>query len=713
MLKAMAVGNRSTASGQSVRLVEVLRSLEQGELEALASRIGANIDRGKRVDAATQLARVLVMRPEVRDPARLPAPSAQLLRRVAQAEGRLVVTAVPAALEPLAANGLVFARRRDGGELELVLPAALLLQLPGWEGENPRGLRGLLSRSSHETLALIARHYLGRPAPPPVMLAVEAAWCALRVPGGIEREVRALSPSERRVLEAIEQVGGEVDTEELLDLEREPLRLRTAAGPAATRCGVGYALERRAMLIPVHPNRHVVPAEVAAVIGAAHSLQREKRRAQIRSFVLGGEQEPRRARFALDPVPTVLALAIAFREASSEVREGAGTPKSLVQRLAQRVGREAESVALLTSLSRALGLWDAGAFSRTMPPGAWTWAELGFELFEAWRRGGAWDEARPEAEVLRLSSEARDVSPVGVIREIVLDALRELGEERWVPFESLADYVRADSRTTGVSRLLRRWADRVVMEAPSPADVVRRIVLESLPALGVLDVGEADAEEETGPLVRMTPRGRVILQGKKPEPVAAPSHFAETHTLRVGTETPVGAVLALHSIAELGTVAERLELLFTQASVSRAIAAGLDAEMVRGAIEAVAQPPETLIRLLDQVSAVVGRTAWVQASGFLWCDHAEVRELLRTRRQTADLFLEPSPPGGLLVAPGKSIESVARRCRAVGVEVLAEGQVVRARSTAPPVREAAAKGTTKPPKSSRPARGRSKDPPTS
>jgi hypothetical protein len=70
----------------------------------------------------------------------------------------------------------------------------------------------------------------------------------------------------------------------------------------------------------------------------------------------------------------------------------------------------------------------------------------------------------------------------------------------------------------------------------------------------------------------------------------------------------------------------------------------------------------------------------------LWVDDPEIRELLRTRRQTADLFVDPSPPGGLLIASGVDLERLARRCRALGVEVLVEGEVYRSRSTAPPRR---------------------------
>ncbi len=50
---------------------------------------------------------------------------------------------------------------------------------------------------------------------------------------------------------------------------------------------------------------------------------------------------------------------------------------------------------------------------------------------------------------------------------------------------------------------------------------------------------------------------------------------------------------------------------------------------------------------------------------------------------TAELFVEPSPPGGLLIAPGVDVDRLSRRCRALGIEVLMDGQVVRARSIPP------------------------------
>ena len=66
--------------------------------------------------------------------------------------------------------------------------------------------------------------------------------------------------------------------------------------------------------------------------------------------------------------------------------------------------------------------------------------------------------------------------------------------------------------------------------------------------------------------------------------------------------------------------------------------------------------PDTLSRLIAQASVVVGGSSFVSANGFLWVDDANVREMLRTRRQTADLFIDPSPPGGLLIQPSVDLD---------------------------------------------------------
>lgn len=674
-----------------LRLVDILQALPDTELTSLVSRLGVRIDPGKRLDPAAQIARALVALPELRDPSRLPQPSIELLHRIAEARGILVVGAVPPALQPLAERGIVFARTLRKKEVELVLPAAYLIQLRSWEGEDPRGIRALLAQAPFETVSAIAGHYLGRPATPPIALSLETGWEILGNSKTLAEEIEKLSTTERRVLEGVEELGGEVDTEELLELEREPLRLRTASGATPSRRGVGFSLERRGLLIPVHPNRHVIPTEVGSIIGATRNAEREARREQVKSFVHGGDHAPRRARFSHDPAPLSMALSLAVREPGNEVRPGIGTPKSLVSKLATRFGSDPYHVALLVALSRAVGLWDASAIGASAPPGALRLHELSNLLFTAWRRGGAWDEARSDPETLRLPQEQRDSSASGVVRELVLDALRDLGESRWIPWTSLEGYLATDHRIPGVDRLLRRWAERVGIEVMGPMNIARRIALESLPALGVLDLGEDDGESENDErpapriALRLTPRGRALVADKTPAQAdTEDSKFLDTHVLRIGPNANVSAVLGICGFVDVARAAESLDLVVAPQTLARALSAGYEADALRIRIEAIAPLPETLSRTLAQASVVVGRGSFVPAGGFLWVDDPNVRELLRTRRGVADLFVDPSPQGGLLVSSQVDLDRLARRCRTLGVEIVLEGQVVRARSMPPP-----------------------------
>lgn len=711
------VPNEPSSEGSYRRLSNIVRALPETELSSLIKRLSIRIDPQKRIDVPNQVARVLVGTPDVRDPSRLPVACQELLHRVAEAQGLLIVPSLPTGFEPLMAKGILFARRSAQG-IELVLPYAYLVQLPSWPTEDPRSLRALVAQAPFETASAIAAHYLSRPATPPIALALEPAWEILTEPSRLKQEIERLPLVEQRLLESIEGMGGEVETTELLDLEREPMRLRSAKGVSTTRRGASFALERRALLIPVHPNRHVVPTEVATIVGAERKRDLETRRASIRRDVLGEDHLPRRAQFARDPAALALALVACAREAqntaparsmtpattrtstsAADIKPNVGTPRSLVLRLAQRVGRSPISVAMVAALSRAIGLWEPLASTPTTPPGSLTIAELGAQLFRAWLNGGAWDEARTEPELLRAPPDQRDPSPIRALREIVLDGLVELGVDGWVPYAPFERYVVEDPRLVGIERLLRRWGERVSSaEGVALAEIVRRIVLESLPVLGVVDLGSEsevaiptvsvpdDATRASGAYaatmpgrsttVRLTPRGRALL-GRGPASASGTqekSRFVDTHVLRVGFSALVGHVLTLSVMAEVGRVEESIDLVLSPATIARAISSGAMSDEIRDRIEAIAPLPESLSQLLVQASVVVGKGSLVGCAGFLWVEDQEVREMLRTRRTTMDLFLDPSPQGGLLVAPGVDVERLVRRCRGLGVELEVSGE---------------------------------------
>lgn len=668
------------------RLLELLRGLSEAELRQLTQNARIRIDPKKRIDPVGQVARALLGQAGLREVSRMPGPSRELLYRLVEARGVLTLPAIPEAAQNLVSRGILFVRNTADARLELSFPLAYALQLPVWEGEDPRGARALLMQMSANVSSNVASYYLGRPATPPLSLALEPAWEALSDPARIERELAALAPAERRLLSTIDELGGEVDTAELLNLEREPMRLRGVSGATLSRRGVGFALERRGFLLPVHPDRHIIPTEVGAVVGAAQRSEREAQRGAIRLFILAEDHEPRRARFATNPVPLVLAMALAIREPNvAAVRPGLGTPRSLIGRLAARFGQDPDTVAFLSALSRAIGLWDPSAASSLSPPGSLNGADLGRALFDAWRKGGAWDEARPEGETLRLPADLREGSAVGVVRDMVIEALQELGDSRWAPWEAIAAYVRSDSRTPGVARLVERWAARAGVEPLPPAEIARTIAVSSLHALGVVDLGDPDADDSEGhaPTLRITPRGRAYLGASVPVAAPEPSRFVDSELLRIGSEVLAGDILGLAPFVEVGAVTARLDLRVTPRALAQAISDGFDPELVAQSLGAIAELPDSVSRVLVQASAVLGRAEFVETQGFLWVDDHEIREMLRTRRQTADLFVDPSPPGGLLLARGVDLERLARRCRALGVDIVVQGRVYRTHSIDP------------------------------
>jgi len=135
------------------RLTDILRALPQGELDGLIERLAIRIDPAKRIDVPSQVARALVSLPDLRDTGRLNPACVELMHRVAEARGSLLVSSVPPGLEPLLARGLMFARASGVG-VELILPAAYLVQLKAWEGEDPRGMRALLSQAGADGITI-------------------------------------------------------------------------------------------------------------------------------------------------------------------------------------------------------------------------------------------------------------------------------------------------------------------------------------------------------------------------------------------------------------------------------------------------------------------------------------------------------------------------------------------------------------------------------
>ncbi len=661
------------STAQPPRLIDALRALPLRTFETLVKTARVKIDLNKRIDAPTQVARAIVNQSLARDPSSLGTAATELLYRVTAQGGVLVTTEVPPHSEPLVDNGLLFVRGIDNS-YELWIPTPILLQLKPWLGEDVHGLRALFARTTQEAIAAIASHYLGHTAQAPYALSLEVAWAILGDPRTLAQHVNELPRSERMLLLAIERLGGEVDTLELLELEREPLRMRTAAGASASRRGLSYSLERRGLLFALPHGRHAVPTEVADIV--AHE-ERAVRNAERRAAVVKLESHdelPRRARYATDPSTLLTACLIATREAQIDVRPDVGTPKALVTRLATRFGRTPEDTSLIVAVGRSLGLWDEALLRARAHE--LTIGNLGRLLFEAWRTGSFWDEARTDRELLRHQPEVRELSPLRALKRVLLAILEELGAERWLPFGILTTYVSSLNELQMVKHSLTRWATRIGARPGhdvtlDTTELVSRIVLETLPALGVIDVGRAESDD--APLVRLSGIGRLWLRG---------GHSSETSSLftdeilRIGNDAHLAAVLGLAGCVEIGNVEGHLELHVSRHTVGHAIAAGADAQLIEKRIAAVAPLPNDLREALENAGRVLGTAHWVSACGFLWISDDNVRILLLDRRQTAELFLHPSPAGGLLVGEGVDRDKLVKRCRTAGVEIeTSEGRV--------------------------------------
>ena len=668
----------------SRRLDTILRALPERELSGLIKRMRIRVEPKKRIDIPAQVARALVRQPDVREPERLAAPSAELLRRIAELNGSLVVAALPTGVEDLVRRGVVYALLTENG-IELLLPTALLTQMRTWEGEDPRCLRALLSEAPFETASAIASHYLGRPTTPPIALSLEPAWEALGDADKLANQLKSMSHFERRLLNEVDRVGGEVDAQELMDLEREPMRLRGVHGVSAGRRGAAFALEKRGFLFPLYPNRFVIPTEVANAIGGERRKERNKRREAIRQHVVAEDHLPRRARFSTSPTALVLAMRLWLDTRVADVKAGLGTPRSLVGRLAQHFGVPIDAAALLVALSRALGLWEPQVTVAT-PPGSLEVWQLDALLFGTWRRGGAWDEGREESETLRLAANQRDPSPAGKLRDMVLDALQDLGEGQWVPYAELVKYLRNDPRSGALNRLFRRWSERAGVATQDSEQVTARMLLVSLPILGVVDVGGEEADGDTASVaLRLTTRGRQWLAAEpaEPEPTepkadgadGAGSEMGEGRRIVIDGNVRVARVVAVAPFVDIHNHAATLELDVSVSAMSRGLSRGIDAAMMTKRLgRLVDELGHELASALEQAGTILGSGSFVATGGFLWVEDNELRDMLARTAPAADLFVDPSPPGGLLVVAGVDEERLVRNCRAIGVEVTLQPQ---------------------------------------
>jgi hypothetical protein len=235
-----------------------------------------------------------------------------------------------------------------------------------------------------------------------------------------------------------------------------------------------------------------------------------------------------------------------------------------------------------------------------------------------------------------------------------------------------------------IERLLRRWCERGGHRVVEVGAIAERLVRVSLPALGLLDVGylESNGQLEgsgTDRTIRLSSRGRALVGGSPaPRPAGESSGFREPHVLSISTATRVADVLQLAPFVEVTSCRSTVDVLVTAALLVQAMGAGVTPEHVRACLERFAPLPDPLRHAIEHASVVVAHVPFVPAAGFVWIRDGAVRELLATKRATADAFVEPSPDGGLLVAAGVDIAKLVKRCRSVGVDLRVDAHALRA-----------------------------------
>jgi hypothetical protein len=683
-----------------MRLQDALALLSPAEREALRERRRIVLDPRKRIDEIEQTARALVAETDLRH-SRFPAEVRMLLARLATANGRLANAATDPGAALLCDLGIAYRAQLEGASGArgagrtgkrlaagtLVLPSAFLVQVPPSDGDDPRSLRVCLGFVENDILPSLVATVVGRPLAVTGPLALQEVWEVLSAPGEIAARVGQLTSAEARLLDAIERAGSEVTTEELLALDQTPGLYRTAAGIAVPKRGAPFMLQRRGLLYPIGVDRFVLPTEVSRVVGASRQAERAERRARLLTTLRADDHAPRRARYARDPSLAAGAALAMLRWWEVPLRDDAGAPRGSVRRIAERLGEREETVALLVALCRAAGLGRLLQPDQAAP-GSLTGlavADLGALLRTTYRRGGAWDETRLDPEVARSGVAERATTAAPALRMILLDALEELARDRWVPVDVLVRYALDDPRAAGAARIHERARrERPGMHRDTVEQVLRGMLTESLPAIGLVDVGE------DGVAVRLATREGTAQ-------VASTASVSRA-SLEVPSSLPLHHVLELADFAEPDHVRpEGGALVFTMGSgaVARARARGLEPAVVLGRLAAVGVHPPLPTAVSDLIAGLgtAREVALLPVSAALLVEDPGLRAELLGDASVRRMLVDADVGALLLVRADVDATRLQARLARLGVRL----QSVASESASDAHEERAATASSSPP----------------
>jgi hypothetical protein len=639
-----------------MKLLDLISGLPEAQLEELAARWHVVIDAKKRLSVAEQVARGVVLVPRWLDLGKASEGAREALRLLAAAPRGVPRESLPRDVETLIDEGFVFAA--PGSSARVLLPSAFRLQLPASPSDSPRSARILLQNVPEEARRELCFHHWKRLPPLPWPMLLETVLERLEDATWVKAEITSLGETERTLLWAIDALGGEVSAEEVLELEREPMRLTHGGAVQVPRRSAIFTLARRGLVVARHEG-WTVPDEVERVVGS----QRRARAGMERQRLLMNrhlyELTPSRAQLA-EPVGTLTVALLASLSSIDQLPvETRGSSRSAVRRVAQDLMVAAERAELLVCLARAEGILHASTPIAAVTERIWT----------AWRRGGAWDEAAREPDLFR-PGHPMTAKATMLIRDALLDTLALLpaGE-----FSLTADVLAAassDRRALAAQRSLSMAtrAGRDVIEHVT--DVVSILLERSLPWLGLIDAGKVDE----GPVVRISQAARAWLDDTTTErSEQTPDHDGEwlgDMRIACGPRCDVAAVIEAARYGSVWLDDRRIGIELRADTLARAADHDPDLSGLRTALASLSErPPSSLEAAIRDATLERPLVQLTRASGFVSVDDAALRAALYADPDGAGVWAGPPLSEGLLVLPGVSASKVQQLLTRHGARV--------------------------------------------
>ncbi|WP_106849904.1 helicase-associated domain-containing protein [Blastococcus sp. Marseille-P5729] len=316
---------------------------------------------------------------------------------------------------------------------------------------------------------------------------------------------------------------------------------------------------------------------------------------------------------------------------------GMGTRE--VRKLAKSLGSDTETTHLLLHIAHAAGLLaNTSAYEPTWLPtpryDEWLdepverqWATLA----EAWLLMPALSWLADGPEAVHALSEATHRVGASAMRRRVLEIARDLGTGRVADAATVTDQIRW------------RWPRRST--PGSDAHIVA--TLREAELLGVTGRGA------------LTGMGRALLDDSLevaaaaltalPEPVDNVILQPDLTAIAPGRLSP-GLAHDMHTVSDLESSGGAAVFRITEASLRRALDAGLDAGEIKRLLRerSVTEPPQALDYLIDDVARKHGVLRVGGASAYLRCDDEATIDLLESHRALAHLRLRRLAPTVLL-----------------------------------------------------------------